>query len=422
MRKKNVIMQIVSLLSLTALFVAPVISCGGGASSSGPNTVTYASASQAASGGSSAKASVDLSNSISTAASDLSSSSNPSGYAPGKGGSAAIDTTSIAALDPRLKGLVDKMLVRMQAPAVKNAVSKARSFKTMSQPLSSATVTVSASCPGGGTYQVTGTDTSSTGVYKEYTVDILFTACTDTTASTNSKLDGTLHVYDKEMIASTSITRNASVNLTAQNYISSALDTTDVMNGTFNGTDTGTAGTDYANGSFSETDAGTGNVATFYFTNMSGAWSKLDDPGVSTTIIKTVNGNYGFSITSTDGTFGLDIGLSNLQDKLKYNWVLGVIDSVDQWINGSITITWTPDLSALGCLSGTITFTTDDLTPIHMPVVAYFLTCPTSGVLRINNATIEYGKPSGTQVTVTVGTDSKVYSSCNLLPSGGLCQ
>lgn len=422
MRKKSVIMQVASLLSLTALLVAPIISCGGGSSDSGPKTVTYTSAAQAAAGSSSAKASADMSDAISAAALDLSSSSNPSGYAPGKGISAkAVDTSGIANIDPRLKVLVDKMLVRMKAPEVKAAVSKARSFKTMSAPLSFATVTASATCPGDGNFTVTGSDTS-TDVYNEYTVDVLFSSCTDTTGPTKTTLDGSMHVYDKEMIGTTSITREASVNITAKNYINySTLDTTDTINGNFNSTDIGSSGANLADGSFSETDAATGDVATFYFTNMTGAWTIAYDPGVSTTIAKTVNGKFGFTIVSDSGTFGLDIALANLQDKNQYNWSNNDIVSLDEWVNGSITISWTPDLSAYGCVAGIITFTTADATPIHMPVVANYVTCPTSGVLTVNNATIEYGKPPLTGVTVTVGMDSASYPDCYSIGNGGMC-
>jgi hypothetical protein len=418
MYKQKRWLQFVSLLSLILFMVTTVVSCGGGSSSSpvstgGVATVTYTNADQAASGGASAKASVDLSNSMSTAAAGLTSSSNPSGYAPGKG-PAPVDTTSIASLDPRLKSLVDGMLSRMQSAAVKSAVANANQKAGMA-PGTPGTVTISGTCSGGtGTYSVTGNDTSTVD-YKEYTVDISLTSCQDVAGTDYSQLTGTIHVYDKEMTDLSSIVRNASVNLTAKKYVANALSKTDVLNGTFDKNDSailsGRSGMDIANGSFSETDASSGDVGTFYFTNLTNNWSWVSASGV-TTRVDTVNGSFGFNATSPGGSITLNIALSNLQNKMRLN----LNGSRDQWVNGSIIITWTPDLSLYGCIGGKINFTTPDAAPLHFDTV--LSTCPSSGTLQVNNATIVYGTP----ITVTVGTDVKTFNACTDMGNGGMCQ
>jgi hypothetical protein len=414
-------MKLASMLSVSVLLVGLVISCGSNSSDSGAQPVTYSDPGEAANGASSAKASVDMTSAMSDAAAGLSStSSNPEGYAPGKGGTTATDTSSIANIDPKLKTLVDGMLASMKAPVIQNAVSKARASKAKvsMSPGSPGVVTITGLCSGGtGTFTITGTDSSNVGTYVEYTVDIRFDACRDVpdTAGIYSITTGTIHVYDKEMAGNTAITRNATLNLTAEKYNSSDVHVyTDEVNATFDATDSGSAtsrsGRNTSNGSFSETDWSKNETGTFYFTNMTGDWTWDDVSGVIT-VADTANGNFGLNFVNASQTLTLNIGLSNLQNKLRFN----ADASIDQWVNGSVTITWTPDLSFLGCKSGMVTFTTADATPLHF--INNLDTCPDSGTLQVNNATIVYNPGN---IVITVGTGTISFSDCSLM-QGGIC-
>jgi len=426
------VVKMVSVLSVSAMLVAGlIISCSGGKSSdNGPGTVTYTDATQATGGASSAKASVDLSSSISDAASGLSSFSNSSGYsAPGKGGATTTDTSSIASIDPRLKKLVDGMMASMKTPAVTSAVSKARASKAKvsMSPGTQGHWTFSGVCSGGtGTFNISADDTSDIGgAYVAYTVNIYFDSCRDAIdpiTGLYSVTTGTIHAYDKKMAGNTANTRNATIDLTAQKYnISDALMATDVAKGTFNSNDSGTStsrtGRNTANGSFSEHDVAMSETGTFYFTNLASDWTwDVDLAGVET-VANTGNGNFGLLLAPDYGqSLRLNIGLSNLINKAQKNVDL----SWDQWVNGSITIGWTPDLSALGCKSGRITFTTSDLTPLHFATLDS--TCPSSGTLQVNNATISYYDPNidVNNIVITVGTSSASVPDCTGL-QGGIC-
>lgn len=85
-------------------------------------------------------------------------------------------------------------------------------------------------------------------------------------------------------------------------------------------------------------------------------------------------------------------------------------------MNGSIIISWTPDLSLYGCIGGKINFATPDDLPLHFDAV--LSNCPSSGTLQVNNATIVYG----TSITVTVGKDVKTFTACTDMGNGGMCQ
>ncbi|OGW35997.1 MAG: hypothetical protein A2X58_09145 [Nitrospirae bacterium GWC2_56_14] len=416
-------MKLASMLSVSVLLVGLIISCGSNSSDNGTQSVTYSDPTEAANGASSAKASVDMTSAMSEAAAGLSSSSNPSGYAPGKGGAKTTDTSSIANIDPKLKKLVDGMLASMKTPAVRNAVSKARASKAKVS-MSPGAFTLTSSCTdSSGTFTITGTDTSVAGTYVEYTVDIRFDSCKDLPDAFGiySVTTGTIHAYDKEMAGNAANTRNATIDLTAEKYDSLNLNAhvkTDVVKGTFNATDSGTAtsrsGRNTANGSFSETDLINNETGTFYFTNMTGDWT-WDFASPVETVTNTANGNFGLNFVNASQTLTLNIGLSNLQNKLRTN----TDASIDQWVNGSVTITWTPDLSIFGCRSGRITFTTADATPLHY--LSNLDTCPDSGTLQVNNATIVYyGPDDPNNIVITVGAVSVVRPDCSSM-EGGIC-
>jgi hypothetical protein len=307
-------------------------------------------------------------------------------------------------------------------------MSKARASKAKASmaagPGTPGTVTISGVCSGGtGTFTITGTDSSNVS-YVEYTVDIRFDSCRDVpdTAGIYSITTGTIHVYDKEMAGNAANTRNATLDLTAEKYDSLNADAhvkTDVAKGIFDGTDSGTAtsrsGRNSASGSFSEKDWAKNETGTFYFTNLVGDWTWEDASGVKTTA-NTANGNFGLLFVPDSGqSLKLNIGLTNLINKVQKN----LDTSWDQWVNGSVTISWTPDLSAFGCKSGRVTFTTADATPLHF--AAPDSTCPSSGTLQINNATIVYyGAEDPGNILITVGTGTASVPDCTWL-QGGIC-
>jgi hypothetical protein len=88
-------------------------------------------------------------------------------------------------------------------------------------------------------------------------------------------------------------------------------------------------------------------------------WTKVVS-GPDTTDIHTANGYYGLAVSAPGQSISLSITLTDPVDKYNTNSINGD----DEWITGSITIGWSPDLSQWGCLNGTYTFTTADLTPI----------------------------------------------------------
>ena len=123
----------------------------------------------------------------------------------------------------------------------------------------------------------------------------------------------------------------------------------------------------------------------------------------------------GLNVNAPGQSITLSITLTDLEDKYHTNSITGD----DEWINGSITIGWWPDMSQWGCLNGIYTFTTTALNPIHWAPYDY---CPSSGVVQVNNAKIEFGMPSGYYVTVTLQPSgpSEVFADCYSM-GGGMC-
>lgn len=404
-----------SFLSLViSLSLWALASCGGGGGNSDGGTQLTATQKAAASA-SAAEGAIALSSNVAGSA-DMASGYIPAGYAPGKRGPRA-GTDAIANIDPRLKKVVDKMHVQMQRPAVRNTLSKAAAInKILSAP---STIF----CVSGGSYVVSDT-ISSSGTATTHTLTVTYNACKDNFY--NNIINGSISATHTIDAVATSESATVTItNLTDTTYYdTSYTQETDILalNGTFTSNSTGnlTAGTASALGAFTWTivDAVYGNVVmAFNFgtgaTPITDTWTTSSSAG-NTTEIHTANGAYGLSITSPGAQpISLGITLTNLTDKVVSNF-----SGIDEWINGSISIVWSPDLSQWGCLNGTYTFTTANSTPIHTPGYG----CPTSGTVQVNNATIEFGKPSGTMVTVTLtGTGlSEVFSDCMSM-GGGMC-
>ncbi len=403
MFRRITIVRLLSVLSVTALLAGSILSCsGGGGGNDGGGQVTYTNATQASSSTKAVTGAVTLTSTLDQSSS-MASSEVPS-YAPKKRGK-AVNTDAIAYLDPRLKNVVDKMVADLKLPVIGSAVQKSRSLKTMNATSISISPTT---CAGGsGTYSVSGSDTSVPGSYDEDTATIQFTNCRQSTSTTYTVVSGTLQLYRKHLLDNSSNIENmTATNFTVKLYLSDTLYSTDVLNGTFNNTNNLTSGRNDANGSFTETGSG-GDIATFSFNNISDVWTSATTTtsGTVTTDEDTLNGSFVFDYSSGGSSiFAMTISLSNLKDKVRTNADL----STDEWIDGSIGLSWQPDLSQYGCVPGTITIGTGVATPIHTLSGAE---CPASGTVTVNNATIVFGSP----VTVTVGSDVKTFSSCTLM-------
>ncbi len=412
-------LKVVSLLFLIAFFIGTVISCSGGGGGGG---TTISATSQAAASSSGAMGAVKLSSTVGASA-EMASGSIPAEYAPGK--MKVLDTSDIAKLDPRLKTVVDKMMSQLQKPIVTNTMSKTRASKTSSAPLSAATTT-SGGCLLGGSYTIT-VDSITSLETTTNTLDITFTNCKDydSATATHSNLYGSLTGTHAFNVSTGYGSANLGVNLTdtsypTESYTAGSETNVYAMNGVFNSVDNnGASGTNSALGSFSWTlkDPVNGDtVMSFSFGSgaapVTDVWTSSTDISNNKTDINTGNGAYTLGIAGPNGSLTYSVTLSGLEYKL-LTYAGG---GSDEWINGSVSIAWTPDLSQWGCLNGTYAFTTAVGTPVHTPLLS---NCPTSGTVQVNNATIQYNTDQ--TVTVSVGTLTETFSDCDSLGGGGMC-
>lgn len=403
MFRKRSFFRVVSVFVSAVFIFSFVISCGGGGSSSLPQ-LNFSSGNQAASASFGAAAAVELADAMNMVASGMvDSSAAQAGYAPNKG--KTINTSAIASLDPRLKMVVDKMAGQMQTIGRKN--TKVRSKANMKTTV----VPAGGTCSAGGSYSVNGTDNSDEPdrTYDEATVTITYANCRDSVDFT--EISGTLQLYSKVTPSApavpTSVIRNVTItNTTFKQYYDetfAGLPETGVINGTFNSTNNVTSGSDYANGSFVFND-GMGE-ASFFFDGLTNNWS-TSTSAEATTDIASMNGKFGISYTDGMNTASLTISLTNLEYKER---MYAADYSVDRWLNGTLGIVWDP----LVCASGTITFTTADATPLHYNNI--FDTCPVSGTLQVNNATIVYGS----SIIVTLNGVEYPYTDCTEMEMSG---
>lgn len=416
MKTRNRFMRFVTVLSITALALSVIVSCGGGGGGGTSNNNNLSTTTQAANSSSSAMGAVKLSSTVGMSA-DMASGSVPAGYAPGK--RKAMDTSDIAKLDPRLQQVVDKMMSELQKPAISNTMSKSR-LKTMSAPLSAATM--STTCALGGSVIITA-DTVSGGTTTTNTLQVTFDRCREQNTTTYGELHGSLTgTHTLKSTVPTYEFADLTINLTDTEYPTSSFTANSemnvyVMNGVFKNTNNNnTSGNSSALGVFSWTikDAVNGDtVMSFQFgsgqTPVTDAWSDTNPLGYGTET-HTGNGTYVLSVASPGGSLTYNVTLSALGYQL-----LTTSTYEEESINGSVNISWTPDLSQWGCANGTYTFTT--AAPIHTPS-ASLTECPTSGILQVNNATIQFN--SNESVEVTVGTLSETFPSCQDI-GGGMC-
>ncbi len=400
---------IVALIALLVLGLAVYFAaCSGGGGGGGTQHVNYSTAAQAAAGAASVSGAISLTSVVDEAANLASGVVPPPGsYAPSLGAKAT-DTSAIANIDPRLKDAVDKMVADLKSPTVQNAIAKARSFKTASS-LASA-ISASVSCGRSGYFTITGADTS-TATFNERTIDVAYYNCINSASLTDYQVaSGGLHFYGKEMLDNTGSTNNlTATTLTLATYTSSTLSGTDAINGTFNsvyslGTNSVATYSNSVNASFSVALADSTKFS-LSMNNLNGA--KVHTPGTGTTSYTeemTINGGIVFDISDSTGSLlAITLAYTGLNDKYQEYTDY----SSDEWLNGTVSLTWTPDMGG-NCLPGSITLTT--ITPIHVGPNGG---CPTFGTLTANNATIQFGNPAPYGVTVSVGGTSAVFTDCN---------
>jgi hypothetical protein len=397
-------------IALFGLVVWSIASCGGGGGGGG--SATPVTTKGAAASSSAAMGSVQLSATIGQASS-MASGAIPAGYAPGK--TARRDTSAIANIDPRLKVAVDKMMAKIEKPMIRNAVSKSSLSKLYSAPIA----TVSDVCVFSGTYQIVVNSVVTVGTTTTNSIDVTYTNCKDTLIE---EIHGTLSAIHSFDTVASSETSTVAMNLTFKDYDATgiSMNSISVISGDFNSSITGTAnasGSNFANGLFSfTTPTVNGTTMAFTFTNVTDVWSKATT-ALGTTEQHTGNGAFALSIKdNAAGTtiMSLTTTLTNLVDKV---FTDTNATYQDEWVNGTVNISWVPDLSQYGCSGGNYVFTTAVGTPLHTPA-PFATSCPTSGTATVNSATIEFGKPAGVQVTVTVGGASETFVDCDSLGSG----
>ncbi len=411
---------LVAVLVLSLGFVLSACSSGGGGGG-GATVVTYATTTQAAAATATESSTMTTMSTQMTSGMSMGLSSVPAGYAAkfAKRNSSG----DIGSIDPTMKMMVDKMAARSKSPAIQKAIMKARSFKA--KRVTSINTSIDCDNIGSGTISIVGSnnylDTATADIS---TYDITFTNCRDNSFYTVT--NGTIHIEDNSSrSAPYTYTSSLTANLTDSVYDSTytTLQNQSVLNGTFFDIDQTTSGSFGANGSFVLTIPAQSAVFTYAFTNLNDTWTSThNNTDGSDTDVDNVSGTFTISVASggtTNFAFSLSAGLVD-------KWQImndGPTGTQKNWINGSITLSWVPDLTAYGCLPGSITFATDEADPlIYKSATGY--SCPVSGTLSINNAVIEFGTSSGTatDIIVTVNGSSEVYPSCTALEAtGGMC-
>jgi hypothetical protein len=414
MKRYGVIAVIAVLVLGLAVYFAACSGGGGGGGNGGgggggTQLVSYSTSTQAASGVKSVQGAMSLTNVVGQAA-NMAGGAVPSGYAPSR--RAKSDTSAIASIDSRLKTAVDKMAADFKNPTIKKTIAKARSLKTISNaPISSTTV----SCGYSGTFTVSGAD-NSTATSSAYDITVTYTNCQDLSGTTYDVMNGTLHAVTNDMIDGSSRNDNlTATNLTLASYVSGTLSMTDALNGTFTSlysinTSSVERWEDDANASFSMTFTD-GTKYTFSMNNISGV--DVYTPGTaSDTEDMTINGSFVFDVSSGGTSVAsVTLALTSFDDKWQYSNTSPYPE--DEWLNGTISLTWTPSAGA-DCMPGSLTLSTAAGTPMHYDSSSDY--CPRSGTVVANNATIEFGTPAYPQVTVTIsGGTPQVFSDCDFI-------
>jgi hypothetical protein len=415
MNAKGMFMKLVSLLLAATFVFGFIISCGGGGGggASDPGPYKYADPDQAASASNEVAGTAMMMDSTSMASKELAAeAAGEAGYATG-GASGVVpmpkisNKNSLAAIDPRLKTAVDKMIGMLQSASVKNATMKARQAKAMQKAVSFSTICSA----GSGTVTITGTDNSdlaSAATYTEATVTLTFDHCRDNYINYTEE-NGSMSLYWKRMIdGSSTIATVTATNYVTKTYSDSAytiLSETGTVNGTFSVTDNVTSGSASINANFNYDNVTAAQSMSLTMSNLTNNWTH-ETAGPVVTDTTTLNGSFKLSVTDNFGTGGFTITPRNMQFKVRTN--TGFF-SYEEWLNGSIVMVFSP----ADCASGTVTFTTEESTPLTF--TDEFDECPNSGTVQVNNATIVFG----TQIAVTVNGTTKTYGDCFAMDAAG---
>jgi hypothetical protein len=414
----------VLVLGLSVYLAACSGGGGGGGSDSGTPLATYSTTTQAAAATSTTMGVMTTMGAQISSGMSMGLSSIPAGYAAkfakrNSGG-------DIGSIDPTLKMMMENMAKRSKSPVIQKAVKKAAALKAKR------VISVNDPLPcdnAGGTIMIVGTNNSddASAPADISTYDITFNSCRDNITSTET--NGTLHIEDNSSRnAPYAYSSSLTANLTEKIYTDStftALSQQFVFSGTFSDNDQITSGTVGANGSFVMTipaqGAAPATQITLAFTNLSDTWTSTRNADGTDTDVDTVGGAFGITVSS-DSTVNFQLTLSlNLVDK--WQFMNDSAGTEKNWMNGSISVSWVPDLSASGCLPGSISISTVEADPLTYTFASGSI-CPISGTLTINNATVEFGTSSGTatDIIVTVNGTSQAYPSCFALDAaGGAC-
>jgi hypothetical protein len=339
--------------------------------------------------------------------------SRPAGFAP------SITSGDIGRIDPTLKMMVDRMARLSQSAAIQKAVRKAAALKAMRATQVNETLTVGFCDNAGGRIQITGTNNydelTATDITSSYIVD--FTSCRDEVLFT--ELNGRITADETESTASNAVSASlTTVDIRESQFKDetfAAMTQQSHLAGTFSDSDQITSGSMSANGQFSLTTLAQGatpeTIVNHSFSDLTATRVATSD-ATSTTDVDTINGS--FTVGRFSGgaeVFKMTMTITDLVDSVQT--ITGPAGAADvgtknQTINGTFGAAWAPESAA--CLPGLMT--------VIMTAPRTFVaggTCPVSGAMTINGATITFG--STIQVDYFGGSQS--YATCEALDAAG---
>jgi hypothetical protein len=266
-----------------------------------------------------------------------------------------------------------------------------------------------------GRIQISGTnnydEVDNPSVTSSY--DIVFTTCRDDVLA--SELDGRIHIEESESTDNNVV----AASLTAQNLAESlfedetfaVLTERTALTGAFSDSDLLTPGTTSASGAFAVTTAARGGspetIVDHTFDVLTNTRTATSD-ATSTTDANTVNGTFTLGrFVGGAEVFKMTMAIDNLVDSVQTITAGG---NRIQTIDGTIGMAWAPEKA--GCIAGQMTIATT--TP---RAFAPGGTCPSEGVMTINNAIITFGTPI--QVTMTNSTTSQTFADCAAMDATG---
>jgi hypothetical protein len=367
------------------------------------------------------------------AAMALGLSSKPAGFAAGldKTGSGNIES-----IDPTLAMMVGKMGKMASSPVLRKVVQKAAALKAK-RVNTFTNQAVPDSCIAGGSAVISGTnnydDVNSTSLITQYV--ITFTHCRDDITVTD--LDGFISIEETVSIGTNAAESNVTASLTEQSFapvldpdgtpalvqtFATMLEQSHI-DGSFHDNNQLTAGNRTANGLFVLTipaGASPETVTTFEYDGLDESRAVTHNADQSDTEVVRTSGN--FKVTKVAGgvtasVFDLKL---NLNDTMQF--MNDAVGTRQNYVNGTVELARTPAVE--GCQAGSMTISTDNATPRKFSTATGF-TCPASGSVKINNATIKYDRVTQGAIPIQVTLDdgaSQTYADCAALDlTGAAC-